>query len=172
MDTLVSVARQIAPVKLPAVILFVVLLAGCRAAMSAAPATAVRTAPTPEVPQVAGVPVLVLQEGHEGNIWNVGINHNGTHVLTVEEEMKLWDARTGNLLTTLTTPRYPRKWAAFSAGGERVVVIDSRGEVAAWDARSGSVLHSRDFRASGLKVLSLSPDATHIIASDELNRVA
>ena len=95
---------------------------------------------------------------------------DGTHVLTAsyDKTARLWDARTGALLHTLSGHTDRMNSAAFSPDGSRVVTASFDNTARLWDARTGAALATLSGHRAELFSALFSPDGNRVVtASDD-----
>jgi WD40 repeat protein len=111
---------------------------------------------TPKLWDVASGQLVRTLEGHPER-WRdradptpwinaVGISPDGTRLLSSDgKEIRLWDAESGQLVSTLM-PHASTRWAIFSPDGKRLATAgkgaDRNDSVKVWDPGSGELIHS------------------------------
>jgi WD40 repeat protein len=83
-----------------------------------------------------------------------------------ELAVRVWDARTGQLLLTLGGHRGPAvEWATFSADGARILTADDDGVIRAWDARTGQLQLVLRGHTSEVCTVQFSPDGQRVLSA-------
>ncbi|HYJ09777.1 MAG TPA: hypothetical protein VEX18_12235, partial [Polyangiaceae bacterium] len=94
---------------------------------AALPAASVAAAPV--APQLRVVP----QFGHVGAIKRVGYTRGGRYLISVADEVKVWDPPTGLLLATLQIPGESLLGFAAHPDGKRLVAGGKQGTISVWN---------------------------------------
>lgn len=129
-----------------------------------------------------------ILRGHKLPLMSAAFSPNGAYVVTASwDELRLWDAKTGEFVRTFQPPvSSPAKAAwdgariftvnldyrpsrfnsvAFSPDGTRVVVADYDGRVHLWDAPSGKFLRSFEAHSDVTRSAVFSPDGKRILTA-------
>ncbi len=142
-------------------LLFALLAAGC------APLHSVRGTRTQGNTLPVGQPVLVLQVGHQDDVESVAFTPDGKTLVSGSRDrtVDLWDARTGELVRTLSGPDGPvlsvaaDNAVAAGAGEDRTVRI--------WDLHTGALRRTLRGPAGSIKAVALSPDGLTVAGGSE-----
>ena len=94
----------------------------------------------------------------EGYLPNATLNADGTRLLTVSDRVKLWNARTGEVLADLP----PARSAAFAPEGSVFHTTGTGTQI--WDAETGHLLATLNGPAA---LATFSPNAERLIATDD-----
>lgn len=110
---------------------------------------------------------------HGGQVWSARFNALGTRVVTASSDQtaKVWDTKTGKLVTTLIGHAAAIGTAEFSSDGSKVVTASYDGTARIWNASTGEEIHrltghQRDPSGwEGRRVLSasFSPDGGQVL---------
>ena len=113
--------------------------------------------------------------GHRATVTSVAISPDGTIFATGSDDatVKLWDARSGNVLKTLAGHSGNGLVVAFSPDGKRVFAGgDTDGLAIAWDVTTGNELlrFSGQGNVLGVDALTISPDGTRVATGNSIRR--
>jgi hypothetical protein len=130
---------------------------------AAAPST---VSPAPSLPTMTPEPELVLR-GHGDRITFAVFSPDGARIVTASDDKtaKIWDARTGALLTTLQGHADAVLSAAFSPGGAVVVTASDDRTAKIWDARTGAFLATLAGHDRTVLTAAFSPDSARIVTA-------
>jgi WD40 repeat protein len=122
----------------------------------------------------SGRVVAAMHEGTRGENYAYGGNvitdasfsPDGTKVLTasLDGTVKEWDARTGQLLVSLT-PAFQVYSAAFTPDGREIMTANDAAEVSFWDAATGKQLSELQATTGFLLSASLNPEGTKVVTA-------
>ena len=106
----------------------------------------------------------IVFAGHHGPLASAAYSPNGTKVVTAGADgtAKIWDARTGAALRSLTD-HGPFYAAAFSPDGSRVVTAGSDGKARIWVTATGAELLIIAAHAPGVTAAAFSPDGADLV---------
>ncbi len=97
------------------------------------------------------------------------ISPNGKYVVTAEgtwdNDVRLWDAAAGRLLTTLKGHTGVVSSAHFSYDGRMIITAAFDDSARVWDTKTGKLLFKLDGHQAGVKKAQFSPDANYIITT-------
>jgi WD40 repeat protein len=105
--------------------------------------------------------------GHPRRVNSATFDREGARVVTASADgtAKVWDARTGALLSTIAAGDKRMLWAELSPQGDRIVTGQESGTVSVWDARTGARLVTLEGHAGVVKEASFSPDGSRIVTA-------
>lgn len=106
--------------------------------------------------------------GHMGDLRAAAISPDGDRIATpgMEDDVRIWNARTGDVLLMLTGHDGPVSGLSFSPDGRRVASSSLDGTVRLWEAfdgRTALVLHGT---GAALDVLAFSRDGARLATAD------
>ena len=118
--------------------------------------------------------LIKLPHDHAGLGGGVAYNRQGTRIATVISgqladedplpgEVRIWDARTGELLETWTGPSGLHR-IAFHPDGNKLALATTDGMILLWNANTGAELLRRQMHRGRIGALAFSPDGT-VVAS-------
>lgn len=115
------------------------------------------------IPVKAQQPRLVLPIGHTGTVVNACYSPDGKLILTSADDntAKIWDAKTGGLLTDLVENANGIRIALFSPDGKKIVTIGDTAKI--WDTQTGNLLGYLTADTIKVRSASFSPDGKKII---------
>jgi len=118
---------------------------------------------------------LAVLSGHADVVLSAAYSPDGSRIVTasIDKTARIWDARTGGLITVLSGHGNRLDFAAFSPDGTRVVTASQDKTARIWDARTGSQLALLSGHADKVYCASYSPDGTRIVtaSADKTARV-
>lgn len=122
-----------------------------------------------EMARLDRTPRLGVQSGHRGEAAAVAYSPDGTLIASGELRLpgpiKIWDARTGELLRTLQGQQVAIFSLAFSPDGSRLASGDGVGTVSLWDPRTGD-LARRIPGSDAVRAVAFSPDGKWLAAAN------
>jgi eukaryotic-like serine/threonine-protein kinase len=115
---------------------------------------------------------LLTLKGHAGGVISAGFSPNGSRVVTAsgDNTAKVWDARSGALVLTLTG-HAPGDFgagilsASFSPDGSRIVTGGADATAKVWDARTGAEILTLRGHTESVFSARFSPDGEHIVTA-------
>ncbi len=109
--------------------------------------------------------------GHTGVVVDASFSTDGARVVTasVDNTVRLWDARTGKEIVVLEGHREIVRSASFSPDGTQVVTASSDDTARVWDARTGKELVVLEGDNGDVWSASFSPDGTQVLTTCEKN---
>jgi WD40 repeat protein len=119
----------------------------------------------PVATQAVPTPQMVLQSGHSNQIRSIRFSPNGRLAASVDgDELKLWNAVSGELIRTWDAHLYGACDAVFSPDGRTLVVASVEKGLSLWDVQSGQ---SRGSFSSpeACGSVCFSPDGKWVIAA-------
>ncbi len=115
---------------------------------------------------------LLTLKGHDGGVNSAGFSPDGTRIVTAgwDNTAKVWDARSGALVLTLTGHGYGDLTAgihsaSFSPDGARIVTAGYDKTAKLWDALSGGELLTLKGHTAEIFSASFSPDGARIVTA-------
>ena len=111
--------------------------------------------------------------GHEGGLWSLALNGDGTRLATVSMDgtAKVWDLAANQLLVTLptsVTANLNGTGAAFSPDSKRLLTISADNTATLWDAATGKALFPLRGHTGLVTSVAISPDGKILAtASDD-----
>jgi WD40 repeat protein len=102
--------------------------------------------------------------GHAGEVASVAFSPDGSRLASCGEsdQVKVWDARTGQPVLGLTAPARGYSVMAFSPDGHRLLAIGRDGTVYSWDMASSQATPPLQVPNSELTDVTFSPDNRHL----------
>ena len=110
------------------------------------------------------------QLGHTGAVNSAAFSPDGTRIVTASNDKtaRLWDAKTGAALATLSGHTDTVWSAAFSPDGTRIVTASDDNTARLWDAKTGAALATLSGHTDTVNSAAFSPDGSRIVtASDD-----
>ncbi|NTU83483.1 MAG: hypothetical protein HGA45_29620, partial [Chloroflexales bacterium] len=111
-----------------------------------------------------------LSHSHSGAIFGAAYSPDGTRVVTASADGTaiVWDAASGDRLTTLVGHGGWVRGAAYSPDGARIVTASEDKTAIVWDAASGARLVTLAGHGADVKSAAYSPDGARVVtASDD-----
>lgn len=117
-------------------------------------------------------PKLILPIGHTNWVFNGSFSPNNKYVLTASKDnsAKIWDAKTGELISNLTAHPFDVFTANFSPNGNLIVTASEDNTAKIWDAETGELkitlnghraeVYSALFNEDGNKIITASKDCS------------
>ncbi|MCB9883014.1 MAG: WD40 repeat domain-containing protein [Planctomycetes bacterium] len=109
---------------------------------------------------------LFTLEGHEGDVRRISFSPDGHKLVSssYDHTARIWDLRTGALLSTLRGHTWDVSDARFSPDGRRIATSSGDKTVRIWDASSGECLHVLEGHEDYLASVMYSPDGTLLLS--------
>src|SRR5207249_939658 len=122
-----------------------------------------------------GQETLTLQ-GHTGMIEHVAFSPDGKRLASgtggysrrdkpVPNDVKVWDAQTGQEMLTLKGHTNYVSAVAFSPDGKRLATASNDGVVKVWEAQTGQELLNLKGHTNRINGLAFSPDGKHLTSA-------
>src|SRR5207253_2789147 len=83
--------------------------------------------------------------------------------------LKLWDAKTGAALATLTGHSWEVRACAYSPDGKHIVSASDDTTLKLWDAQAGAEIATLTGHSGSVHACAYSPDGKHIVSAAEDN---
>ncbi len=105
--------------------------------------------------------------GHTDTVTSAAFSPDGTRVVTASSDgtARVWDAKTGATLATLSGHTGAVHSAAFSPDGTRVVTASWDKTARVWDATTGAALATLSGHTGGVNSAAFSPDGTRVVTA-------
>ncbi len=107
-----------------------------------------------------------------GPITTVALSPDGKRALIGGDSPRLWDAKTGRLVSTLSSPGHVANSAAFTPDGKNVLTGGDDGTVRFWDAETGSPLRYLAGLGSEIQAVAPSPDGAAFVIGFPNGRIS
>ena len=117
-------------------------------------------------------PVFSLVASPTTDVRDVAISHDGNKILTVVDDLKIWDSQTGERLATYSDPNVRVIFsAAFSTDDTLIATGDAGHNAIIWDARTGLIMHrlpSYDMNPlnGGIRGVAFTPDGNRLLVGN------
>ncbi|MFA5089198.1 MAG: WD40 repeat domain-containing protein, partial [Candidatus Omnitrophota bacterium] len=104
---------------------------------------------------------------HDGIVEQAIYSPDGKTIVTASWDgtAKVWDAKTGNLIKTLTGHKGTVTGASYSPDGKTIVTASLDGKAKVWDAQTGNPIATLTGHAEGIRAVSFSPDGKTIVTA-------
>jgi WD40 repeat protein len=118
---------------------------------------------------VSDLKYSTLLKGHEDSVWSAAFSLDGTRVVTAsaDKTARVWDSRTGQLVSTLKGHEDSVLSAAFSPDGTRVVTASEDKTARVWDSRTGQLVSTLKGHEARVWSAEFSPDGTRVVTASE-----
>jgi WD40 repeat protein len=103
---------------------------------------------------------------HASEVWSLAFSPDGTRLVSSSTDgtVRLWDAKTGELLHTLNVPRYPWRGFAFSPTSAMVASGGPGGTIWLWNIETGEILRGLEGCTDAVSSLAFSPDGKILVS--------
>lgn len=103
---------------------------------------------------------------HESNVTDICITPDGNSIISCGEDktVKIWDRRTNQQQNCFTT-KDALNTMVLLPNGHTVILGGESGQITQWDTRSNSCLSTESISKSPVRSISLSPDASCLVAA-------
>lgn len=104
---------------------------------------------------------------HPGGVRELDYSPDGERIVSVGKDrlLKIWDARTGQLLDSTRATNVESTNVAYSPDGEYIATADHDLTAKIWDSRTLVQLTSLEGHISGLLTLAFSPESDRLVTS-------
>jgi WD40 repeat protein len=112
--------------------------------------------------------MVIPLDGHSDAIWAIASSPDGRYLATASFDgtARIWDARTGSLVTALTGDGAALTDVRFGPGGGLALTVDKLGIVRIWDTGIGEPLTVLSRPGPGQSVaLRFTADGTHVLGA-------
>ncbi|MEX2214803.1 MAG: prenyltransferase/squalene oxidase repeat-containing protein [Phycisphaeraceae bacterium] len=118
-------------------------------------------------------PAVAVKGRHRGAITSIAFSPDQSMLATasIDGTIKLWDAKTGNLIRTLTGHKSWVNSVAWHKDGNWLVTGSSDGTVRIWDAKTGDVLHDFAMTKAEVRSVAVSNNGKLIAAGERYGMV-
>ncbi len=108
---------------------------------------------------------LVLH--HASQVWSVTFSPDGTRIATASQDKtgKIWDAKTGQLLLTLTGHTDSVNGIVYSPDGKRIATSSDDHTAKVWDAATGEALLTLSGHTDVVSRIAFSPDGSRLVTA-------
>ncbi len=104
-------------------------------------------------------------QGSEDGVERAVFSWNGTRLLALGSDVRLWNAATFELITTLHDKKDNLHDARFSVDGKWILTAGDDGTVRIWDSTSGRLHREIETGIDGVRIAIFSPDRQYILAA-------
>ncbi|MCA1392046.1 caspase family protein [Bradyrhizobium sp. IC3123] len=115
---------------------------------------------------------IVPQLGHLHRISSVAFSPSGSQIASGgsggDNDLKLWDARSGKILRTFSAHTDAINAIAFSKDGERIATGSTDKTVRVWNAKDGTLIQTLG-ASSSVEAVTFSPDGRQVLSGDYSN---
>jgi WD40 repeat protein len=107
------------------------------------------------------------QLGHTDTVESAAFSPDGSRVVTASDDhtARIWDAKTGAALITLSGHTNWVHSAVFSPDGTRIVTASADKTARIWDAKTGAALATLSGHTDGVLSAAFSPDGTRVVTA-------
>jgi WD40 repeat protein/serine/threonine protein kinase len=118
---------------------------------------------------LSGSAELFAIEAHEGEVFDVVYNSEGTRIVSSGEDgtVKIWDAATGKLTSNFPGRSDGMHYPTFSNDGQRLAAADNLGDVTIWDVDSGKELLTLSGAEQAVTVIAFMPDDSQLATAGQ-----
>ena len=124
--------------------------------------------PLPDLPHLSLIRTL---QGHTAGVFGCAVSPDGTFIVSasLDNTLKVWDARTGQVRLTLQGHTSGVAGCAVSADGAWIVSASWDTTLKVWDARSGEARLTLQGHTDRVNGCAVSPDGAWIVSASEDN---
>jgi WD40 repeat protein/transcriptional regulator with XRE-family HTH domain len=107
----------------------------------------------------------VLAVHNDAPIWDITFSPDGKRFATTSQDQtaKVWDAKTGQLLLTLTGHSDQVAGIVYSPDGKRIATTSEDHTTMVWDAKTGQLLLTLAGHTDAIRRSAFSPDGTRLV---------
>lgn len=119
-------------------------------------------------------PLVSTLTGHSGSVQAVATSPDGRWIVSgsTDKTVRIWDARTGQQLRTVTLPPHEIWAVAVSPDGRRIVWAGRQPVLGILDAETGQELRRIDLRSGQAWTIAVMRDGQHFVTANDDGTVA
>ena len=113
--------------------------------------------------------IALILDKHQGSVTHAAFSPDGLRIITTSEDHSalLWDAHSGQLLSSLLGHSDQVRYAAFSTDGTRVITVSSDQTARLWDGQTGALRSLLRGHTGRILHAAWSPDGTRVVTASE-----